>query len=181
MPLENKFVVHLQMHIEIALFDLLSVPSWYPCALFIVNERRISLLDTHQRVIWSMAMLWNWWHLRPVPQTWSSGALSSSSVWANVPGKPGMPCVGEVREKGKDFTFLLLVPTSGTRSQEVGREDGHRVLRTVCLILEESFFLSWLDWQHREPEESDWPCQLSDKNWQLVKPQFFFSHFSTLQ
>lgn len=56
-----------------------------------------------------------------------------------------MPCVREVREKGKDFTLLLLVPTSGTRSREVGREGGHRVLRTVCLILEESFSLSWLD------------------------------------
>lgn len=33
-----------------------------------------------------------------------------------------MPCVREVREKGKDFTLLLLVPTSGTRSREVGRE-----------------------------------------------------------
>ena len=77
------------------------------------------LFEALFRVTQSIPALWDCWRLWRVPQIWSSGACSSASVWENMPGKPGVPCVTEEgREKGKDFNFCFLCWPNGQETRK---------------------------------------------------------------
>lgn len=101
----NQVCSSSQMPIEIALFELFSVPSSYACARFTAKEEgRMSPWRPHQTVTQPTAMLGDRCHFWWVPQTWPPGACSSFSVWTNVPWKHGLPW--EQKERVLYFCFL---------------------------------------------------------------------------